>query len=714
MTPAKLPWSIEENPLLSQWVDLSEPGVARVFSAKVEIGQGIVTAIAQIAATELRLPMSKVVVVSGDTRCCPDESYTAGSMSIEVGGTSVRMACAEARRAIVEHAAQMLGAEDSRVAADGGLILLDGAPSGLDYWQVARDVDWKRPVTGTAPFAVPAGSTSLGKSVARLDLPAKVTGAAFIHDLEIPGMIHGRVMRPPSYGARLQSLDTSAVEQMPGVVKIWTSGDFVGVCCEREYQAVKALEAIRAGARWIESEVSAGTRSWRELLPTLRSIDSESEVGERPARTANPRRLSATYSRPPLAHASMAPSCAVAVYDESGLTVWTHSQGVFPLRGALANALGLDESRIAVIHTQGAGVYGHNAADDVALDAALLARQVPSRPVRIQWTREDELAWSPLGSPMVVKIESGLSAAGEIVDWSSDIWSGPHGQRPRAHGPVNLLAAAHVDPPIPFAEAYEVLSRFAGGARNSEPAYDLSHRKIVLHSLPGLPFRTSALRTLGGYANVFATESFMDELAEAAGADPVEFRLRHLSDPRARQVIETAARLAGWQFNAERGKGRAAGIGFARYKNTAAYVAAIANVEVDREVRVSRVVAAVDAGLVINPDGVVNQIEGGIVQSVSWTLKEQVIFDGRSVTTRTWEEYPILRFDEVPELEVGLIERPDCPPLGVGEAAQGPAAAAIANAVARALDFRIRDLPITRERIVAASTAAAGGAEFSA
>ncbi|MGA7871334.1 MAG: molybdopterin cofactor-binding domain-containing protein [Candidatus Binatus sp.] len=707
MTPPNLPWSIHENPLLSQWVDLSQPGIARVFSAKVEIGQGIVTAIAQIAATELKLPMSKVAVVSGDTRSCPNESYTAGSMSIEVGGTSVRMACAEARHALVESAARMLDAEESRVAADGGLILLDGAPSGLDYWQVARKVDWKRPVTGTAPFATPGNSTALGKSVARLDLPAKVAGAAFIHDLELPGMLHGRVLRPPSYGARLGSLDTSAVERLPGVVKIWRSGDFVGVCCEREYQAVKALEALGAGARWIESEVSADTRSWRELLPTLRAIDSETEVGERPFGTASVRRLSATYSRPPLAHASMAPSCAVAVYDERRLTVWTHSQGVFPLRGALASALGLDESRVAVIHAQGAGVYGHNGADDVALDAALLARQVPSRPVRIQWNREDELAWSPLGSPMVIKMESAVTPAGDIVDWSSEIWSGPHGQRPRAHGPVNLLAAAHVEPPIPFPEAYEVLSGFAGGARNSEPAYEVPHRKIVLHSLPGLPFRTSALRTLGGYANVFAAESFMDELADAAGADPVEFRLRYLSDPRARRVIETAVRLAGWQFDAERGKGRAAGIGFARYKNTAAYVAVIAKVEVDQDVRVSKVVGAVDAGLVINPDGVLNQIEGGIVQSISWTLKEQVVFDGRRVTTRTWEEYPILRFDEVPELEVELIERPDCPPLGVGEAAQGPAAAAVANAVARALDFRIRDLPITRERIVAASAASA-------
>jgi nicotinate dehydrogenase subunit B len=303
MSPPNLPWSIQQNPLLGNWIDLSQPGIARVFSAKVELGQGIVTAIAQIAASELQLPMSKVVVVSGDTRFCPNESYTAGSMSIEIGGASVRMACAQARRAIVECAARMLDADQSRVAAEGGLILLDRAPSGLDYWQVAREVDWQRPITGTAPFAAPGGSTSIGKSLARLDLPAKVAGAAFIHDLELPGMLHGRVMRPPSYGARLDSLDTSAVERLPGVVKIWRSGDFVGVCCEREYEAVKALEAIRAGARWIESEVSADTRSWRELLPTLRSIDSQTEAGEPPAAAADARRLSATYSRPPLAHA---------------------------------------------------------------------------------------------------------------------------------------------------------------------------------------------------------------------------------------------------------------------------------------------------------------------------------------------------------------------------------------------------------------------------
>ncbi len=706
MSTPQLPWSILENPLLSQWVDFREAGVVRVFSAKVELGQGITTAMAQIAAEELKLPMSKVRLISGDTRYCPNEFYTAGSMSIEVGGNSIRMACAEARRARVEQAARMLGADPPRVAADGGLILLDGKPSGLDYWRVAREVDWKIPVTGTAPMTAPEKLAVIGKSIARLDLPQKVIGAAFIHDLEMPGMLHARVLRPPSYGARLEALDQSAAERLPGVVKIWRSGDFAGVCCEREYQAVKALEALAAGARWIESEVAADTRSWRELLPTLRSIDSEAEAGARPAAQAGARRLTAIYSRPPVAHASMAPSCAIARFDQGRLTVWTHAQGVFPLRGALANALGVDPSNVDLIHVQGAGVYGHNGADDVALDAALLARQVPGRPVRMQWSREDELAWSPVGSPMVIKIEGALTPDNKIADWTAEIWSGPHGNRPRAHGPVNMLAAAYLDPASPLVESHEVMSGFAGGARNSEPAYDLPHRKIVLHSLPGLPFRTSALRTLGGYANVFATESFMDELADGAGADPVEFRLRNLSDPRARQVIETAARLAHWQPKAERGKDRAMGIGFCRYKNTAAYVAVIAEVEVQEEVRVRRMFAAVDAGLVINPDGVINQIEGGIVQSISWTLKEQVAFDGRRVTSRNWDQYPILHFDEAPDVQVELIARPDHPPLGVGEAAQGPAAAAVANAVARALDFRIRDLPLTREKIIAAGVAA--------
>lgn len=702
MSAHPLPFSIAQNPTLDRWVDFSNPDVVRVFTAKVEIGQGITTAMAQIAAQELRLPLARIELVSGDTRYCPNESYTAGSMSIEIGGTSMRIACAEALKILIERAAATLDVEPARLSAAGGSILLDGAQSGLDYWKVARGIDWKRPITGEVEFAPSGEPAVIGTSARRVDLPGKIDGAGFIHDLEMPNMLHARVMRPPSYGARLSQLDASRVERLPGVVAVLRSGDFVGVCAEREYQAVKALEALRAGARWDESELSVPNRDWRSWLPTLRSIDSDTEAGQ-PSGGAGLRRLSAVYSRPPVAHASMAPSCAITQFDGGRLTVWSHTQGVFPLRAALARTFKLDAGAVTVIHVPGAGVYGHNGADDVALDAALLAREVAPRPVRMQWMRDDEMAWSPLGSPMVVKLGGALDADGRIADWNTEIWSGPHGQRPSSFGNVNLLAAAHIDPPIADPEAYESLRGFAGGARNSEPPYKISHRKTVLHSLPGLPFRTSALRTLGGYANVFAVESFMDELAALAGADPIEFRLRHLDDPRARRAVETAARMSGWSADEPRGSGCACGFAFARYKTTAAYVAVVAKVDAREEIRVVRVDCAVDAGLVINPDGVRNQIEGGIIQSVSWTLKEAVEFDGRRVATRSWSDYPILRFREVPEVFVELLDSRGEPPLGVGEAAQGPAAAAIANAIARALDIRVRDLPLTQERLIAAS-----------
>jgi CO/xanthine dehydrogenase Mo-binding subunit len=625
-------------------------------------------------------------------------------MSIEIGGVSLRLACAAAREAIIREAARMLGADTARLTVRDGLILIDGANSGLDYWKVASAVDASLRVDGRAALGDSRRMTILGKSVARLDLPGKITGGGFIHDLELPGMLHARVMRPPSNGAHLESLDESFVSRLPGVVRIFRSGDFTAVCCEREYQAVKALDAMRSASKWIEDEDDYPIGpNWAEQLLRLRSIDSESESGARAAPIDGEIRVSVRCSKPPLAHAAMGPSCALAQYDGTNLTVWTHSQGVFPLRAALAAALGMKVESITVIHAPGAGCYGHNGADDAAFDAALIALQVSPRPVRVQWMREDELAWTPFGSPMVVKIDGAVTQDGRIADWSTEIWSAPHGRRPSARA-VNLLGAAHLEAPIPFPELHEDLRFFAGGARNSEPSYNISHRKIVLHSIPGLPFRTSALRTLGGYANVFAAESFMDELASAAKIDPLDFRLQNLPDPRARMVLETAARMAGWRRHSARGTGSATGIGFSRYKNTAAYVAVVAEVEVDTEVRVRKVCCVVDAGLVVNPDGATNQIEGGIIQSISWTLKEQVGFDRGRVTSSSWRDYPILGFDEVPEIEVTLIESPESAPLGVGEAALGPAAAAVANAVARSLDLRIRDLPITRERIIAASS----------
>jgi len=545
MSAVQLPWSLRQNPRLGQWVDFSEPGIARVFTAKVELGQGILTALAQIAAEELRLPLERIKVISGDTRRSPDESYTAGSMSIEIGGSSLRIACAEARAATIERAARVLGADVSRLRIATDSILLDGRPTELDYWKLAPRVDWDVAVAGTAALTDVQAASYLGHDVPRLDLPSKIAGAAFVQDLDFPGMLHARILRPSTLDSHLDHLDTSAAERIPGVIKIWRSGDFVGVCCQREYEAIKAVEALRATARWTKGVELPAYGNWTEWLIAQHAIDSQSEIGEPPASQSNLTRCSATYSKPPIAHASIGPSCAVARFNDGELTVWTHSQGVFPLRASLARALNLEPQKVVVIHAQGAGCYGHNGADDVALDAALLAMQVAPRPVRVQWMREDEFAWAPLGSPMAIKIRGAVGPDGKIADWSSEIWSGPHGRRPNLFG-VELLAATQTEPAIPFPTVHEDLNRFAGGARNSEPAYDLPRRRIVLHSLPGLPFRTSALRTLGGYANVFATESFVDELADAAQIDPVQFRLHNLSDPRARRVIETAARMSRW------------------------------------------------------------------------------------------------------------------------------------------------------------------------
>jgi nicotinate dehydrogenase subunit B len=409
----------------------------------------------------------------------------------------------------------------------------------------------------------------------------------------------------------------------------------------------------------------------------------------------------AEYSRPFIAHASMAPSCAIARWDGGHVTVWAHSQGVFPLRAAIALGLGLDPGQVTVQHVEGAGVYGHNAADDAALDAVLLAREVPGRPVRVLWSREDELSWGPMGSAMVARLSAGLDAAGRIQTWRQDVWSNGFIGRPGSGGEPRLLALSHVAGGSPMSPAPDGPPTGAMGAtRNAVPGYDIPDLEVTRHRLLAMPIRTSSLRSLGAFLNVFAIESFMDELAEVAGADPVEFRLAHLSDPRARQVIEEVARFSGWAAR-PRGDGAGYGLGFARYKGLSGYCAAVAEVAADTSITLRRLWLAVDVGRVINPDGVLNQVEGGAIQSASWALRERVRFDRTRITSVTWDSYPILRFTEVPEVSVRIVASGERE-TGAGELAQGPVAAAIGNAVSDAVGVRVRDLPLTTEQVARA------------
>jgi CO/xanthine dehydrogenase Mo-binding subunit len=407
------------------------------------------------------------------------------------------------------------------------------------------------------------------------------------------------------------------------------------------------------------------------------------------------------YTRPYIAHASIAPSCAMAQWTGDQVHVWTHSQGVYLLRADLALVLKLPVENITVEHMEGAGCYGHNAADDVALDAVLLAKAAGGAPVRVQWSRADELSHAPFGAAMAIEIEADLDAQGEIVDWRHFIWSNGHVARPGRAAQPSLLAATELENPFPrMISTNPPQAHGGGGDRNAIPLYDFPSWQICSHRLLTMPVRTSALRTLGAQGNVFAIECFLDELAAERGEDPVAFRLRHLSDPRAQDVIRAVATRANWKPDKRPGVGY--GLGFARYKNTGAYCAVVAEIEGAEDISVKRLTIAVDVGEAINPDGVINQIEGGAIQATSWVLKEGVRFAKDRITSTTWTDYPILRFSEVPQVQVELIQRPDVEPVGAGEAAHGPVTAAIANAVFDALELRVRNLPITRDSLIAA------------
>ena len=697
---AALPGSLRQTPYLDAWLRIAPDGSIAVFTGKAELGQGIKTALIQVAAEELAVPPARIALVTADTARTPNEGYTAGSQSMPNGGTALMHAAAQARAIVADLAAARFGvAPDALTLADGVVRAPDGRAASYGELVAAESLHvMAKPVSALRD---PKNRKVIGQSLPRVDIPAKVTGgAAYVHDLRFAGMLHARVLRP-AYRAKLQALDAARVERMPGVVKIVRNGNFVAVVAEREYQSVRALRELNRAATWDVEPLGTAADPYAELT---RAPAEDYVLRDAPAPAAWA--VQATYRRPYQMHGSIGPSCAVAHYENGGLTVWTHSQGVYPLRGALAEMLRLPPERIRCVHVEGSGCYGHNGADDVAADAALIALALPGRPVRVQWMREQEHAFEPYGSAMVGTVRAALDASGAIAAWQYEVWSGTHSSRPGRAG--NLLAAWFLDPPFALPKPQPIPQPEGGGDRNAIPLYRIPQLRVVHHFVPALPLRVSALRSLGAYANVFAIESAIDELALAAQADPVEFRLRHLDDPRARAVVATAAERFGWsRFAKSAGRGR--GFAFARYKNLAAYAAVALEVAVDREsgrIDVLRVVCTVDSGDAVNPDGIRNQMEGGIVQSLSWTMYEAVAYDRDRVASRDWNGYPIVRFESAPRsLDVHVVTHPGAPFLGTGEAAQGPTAAALANAVADATGARFRDLPLTRQRIAAALAA---------
>jgi CO/xanthine dehydrogenase Mo-binding subunit len=700
-----LPGSLQTNRRLSQWLRFRPDGIVEVSSGKVEIGQGILTAVAQIVADELDVELTRIRMVPATTAASPNEGVTSGSLSVEQSGSALRWASAEARAIFLDAAAQRLGVDAQSLKVRDGEI---AGPGNLrtSYWELAEHETGGGLLDRDATARIapkPATARRLaGVAAERLDIPDKVFGRPrFIHDLALPGLLHSRVLRPPSPGATLAALDEAAAKAVPGVVAVVRDGSFAGVVAETEDAAVAGLKALAASATWQPGEPlpdEGDLAAWIRSQPVETTPINTREAAA-PGRVAGTVRR--TYTRPFIAHASMAPSCAIAQWADGGVRIWTHTQGIYNLRADLELIFALPPDRIVVEHAEGSGCYGQNGADDVALEAALLARAAAGRPVRLQWSREDELAWSPMGAAQLVELEADLDEKGEIVGWRHDVWGNGHVSRPGRGKSPTLQAAWLLAQPFPRLVAVNPPLNGGGGSeRNATPCYDLPAWRVTNHRLLTMPIRTSSLRTLGAFANVFAIESFMDELAAAAGADPVRFRLDHLADPRARRVLAEVAQLASWGTGA-RSDGTGSGVAVARYKGVAGYCAAVAEVEADTDVRLRRLWLAVDVGRVINPDGVRNQVEGGAVQSASWTLREQVRFDRDQITSANWDSYPIMRFTEVPQVVVRIVDSGEAE-TGAGELAAGPVAGAIGNAVADAVGVRVRDLPLTSAQIVRA------------
>ena len=698
---APLPAQLDANPELARWVDFPAPGKVTVLTGRVELGQGVLTAMIQIAADELDVAMERITIRSGDTERAPNEGYTAGSQSIQFGGVAMRQACADVRALFLDQAAKIFGCKTSELGIRDGSIHRNGKVTGQDYWTLSGAVDLAVKATGSGKRKHIRDFKAIGKSSARVDLPAKVFGESiFIHDMHFDGMVHARVVRQPNRGATIGSIDENAIRRAAkGPIEIVRNGNFLAILGGDETAVEAAGAAAPNHVSWQNVEAPTPTQqeaNWLLQRPVVERVFGAAEAGN----PQNHTRYEATYTRGYLAHASISPSCGLALYKDAKLTIWTHCQGVYPLRAALAKALKLEPSSIVVNHVQGSGCYGHNGADDAAADAAIIAMQKPGQPIRVRWRREEEFIYEPKTPAMVVKVRALLDDNGKPVDWTQEIWSPTHNLRPGAGG--NLLGAIALPNPPPEPPPDDVPEANGGGAtRNAEPLYDIPAKRILHHLVTEAPVRTSALRGLGAMPNVFALECCIDELAERVGQDPVQFRLSITADARARAVIEKVANMAKWQAGVPAGSGRGRGIAFARYKNRAAYSAVVVELSVDEEIRLHHVWCATDAGLVVNPDGVSNQLEGGIIQSASWVLKEQVRFDN-GVASFDWETYPVLKFSEVPEIDIELINTTDEIPLGVGEVTAGPTAAAIGNAVSHALGARIRDLPLTRERTMAA------------
>jgi CO/xanthine dehydrogenase Mo-binding subunit len=686
---------------VESFIAIGQDGKVTVYCGHVDLGTGVQTAIAQIAAEELDVPFDRVTVIQGDTALTPDQGITSGSFSIQGAGMQIRQAAATARQALLVMAAQRLGSSAADLVIADGLVLAKGKNEKIGYGDLVGTQTLSLAVDKNAALKAPETYTIVGKPIARIDIPDKVIGQfTYVQDFRIPGMLYGRPVHPPAMKAKLLSIDESSLRGIPGIVKVVREGDFCGVVAQTEWAAIKAAQQLKATwTTW------AGLPAENELWSYVRATKiAKDEVTSNVGNTAGAleqasRRMKATYDFAMQTHGSIGPSAAVAEIKDGKLTCWTASQATHALRKQLAQMLSMSEENVRCVYVEGAGCYGRNGHEDAAADAALMARAV-GRPVRVQWMRWDEHGWDPKGPPTLIDLEVGLDASHNVVAWKGDFHI-PVG------GPAAVWLLTAELARLPHREDLETGSIF----RNSALPYDFPNRYTVCHRLESTPLRPSWIRSPGRMQNTFANESFLDEIIATIGADPLEFRLRHISDPRGAELLRRLGKVAKWEAHkaGDRGRGgdvlRGRGLCYVHYELSRTYVGIVADVEVDRRTGKTRVVRASvvhDCGQIINPDGVRNQVEGGVIQTVSRTLIEELKFDRSRVTSLDWASYPLLTFPDVPDVVVDLIDRPTEVPWGAGEPACAAVPAAIGNAIFDATGARLRSVPFTPNDVTAA------------
>jgi len=674
---------IPDESQIDAWLQVLEGGRVRILTGKMELGQGLKVVMQQVAGEELNIEPAQIEVIIADTGLTANEGTTAGSRSVERSAMQVRRAAAAAREQLKSMAAEQWEVETDQIeVAEAKLVRKDNQEE-LSFDELLAGQQLSGDIPDNVPLKPKDQYRWVGRPVPHPDVEKIVRGeAVYVQDMRFPDMVHARVIKPQVYGARIGNW-TEEMADIPGVLKVVKNGSFVAVVAEDEYQAIKAMESLKEKIQWEVETPLPEVNSWSDFM--LEKGDGPTEPGPNDARNH-----SAVYTKPYIMHGSIGPSCSVALYEEGQLHLWSHSQNVYALRATVSDLTGISEENIRVSGVRGSGCYGHNAADDVGGDAALVAMAVPDRHVRLQWQREEEHGWEPYGSAMRMALSATLSPQGKISRWEYHLWSDGHSTRPRGDASY-LIAGRYLEKPFTF----RMGARVGGGARNSAPYYNIPGARVEDHYVAG-PLRVSALRSLGAYANIFAIECFMEELAEKAGQDPLTFRLNHSTDERSVAVIKKLQEMVS---NETMEEGEGIGFGFSRYKNSAAYCAVAARVKVDsgnRRITPIKMWSVIEAGEAVNTDGLKNQTEGGMIQAASWTLKEEVQFNPERVTSRDWTSYPILRFDATPETVVEVIARPELPPLGAGEAAQGPAGAAVANAVYAASGKRVRELPVEK------------------